>query len=334
MVESTSSPFSSYSDIAIDYSNPIVKGLTDVFIPSRGAWVNLLDNTVYPDTSTGSFKATVFGNAYNYTDDDPDFRAVKDPLTASSLNEFTIVSIVNPANSTADHGLITVADDGGGTGWSILCWADTLTSELRVCVAVSDNGGTNIDIGSGAANTIIVGEINTIVASRKLSGEFRFSVNGDYSTTVADSIVPTVAGRETRVAARSSVDGMAFEGDAFAFFIFDRQLSQAESISLSNNPFQILKPTVDPITTALTAALTGAPPSGGGGNNPNDFICGIAGLTAIAVPDKWQEYLTGKGFPYGSFNDSQFEWLGTNGGYTGSLTDRTNTWRANGFPDL
>ena len=76
------------------------------------------------------------------------------------------------------------------------------------------------------------------------------------------------------------------------------------------------------------------PPVSGDANNPNDFICGIAGLTAIAVPDKWQEYLTDKGFPYGTFNDSQFDWLGTNGGYTGSLTDRTATWRVAGFPDL
>ena len=53
---------------------------------------------------------------------------------------------------------------------------------------------------------------------------------------------------------------------------------------------------------------TGTPEStvSGTANNPNDFILGIAGLTAIAVPDRWKEYLTGKGFPYGQFNDSQF----------------------------
>ena len=328
-----SSPFSSYSDIAIDYSNPIVKGLTDVFIPSRGAYVNLADNKVYLDTSTGSFKATVFGNAYNYPDDNPTDRAKKPYPDTTSLDEFTLVSIINPVDATADQGLLTVAEVGTA-GWSVLHWADTVTNELRPSLGVSDDGGSNNDIASGTANTILVGQLSTVVTSRKVSGEFRFAVNGDYSTAIASSLVPTTGTREIRLASRSATGSMALEGDVYAFFIFNRQLSESESISLSNDPFQILKPTVDPITTAITAALTGVPPSGGGGNNPNDFICGIAGLTAIAVPDKWQEYLTGKGFPYGSFNDSQYDWLGTNGGYTGSLTDRTATWRAAGFPDL
>ena len=125
----------------------------------------------------------------------------------------------------------------GTAGWSVLHWADTDSSLLRPALGASSDGGTTNDIAFGTANTIIVGKLNAVVVSRKVSGEFRFAVNGVYSTASASSLVPSVITRETRLASRASTSAMALEGDAFAFFKFNRQLSESESISLSNDPF-------------------------------------------------------------------------------------------------
>ena len=109
------------------------------------------------------------------------------------------------------------------------------------------------------------------------------------------------------------------------------------SIEFGAVPIALVKSEYDNKNDASTFWTTGTPEDTavtGGANNPNDFILGIAGLTSLSVPDRWQEYLTGKGFPYDTFNESKFAWLGTNGGFTGSLTDRTAAWRDAGFPDV
>ncbi len=55
------------------------------------------------------------------------------------------------------------------------------------------------------------------------------------------------------------------------------------------------------------------------------------GATAESLMDCWRQYLTIKGYPYGTYNDSLFSYL-EGLGYTGALNDMLNDFYADTPP--
>lgn len=329
--------------VEIDWSNPLSRGLMLFSVPiTSGLGVyDAVKNRVYTD-STFNISQTSFETEFDHLGQ---YILMKGTGSAhhlelteaqDNLNEGyrTVLTGAIYTNAAKDH---TVLHHGTlvGSNEHILIWADTSGGVLRPGInSGASHFGTS---GSIPVNEFVVWGTGYIVTSGAAAAQHW--VNGEKSGSLGPDIGDTrFAAVQALNFGNQSGSGRMHEGSLYFYAMWDRELSEAEHLSFSKDPYQLLKP----ITPSVYFVSAGGPATITGSGSPQAetattsgtgerIITGSGSPTAVAATTSGtgERVITGSGTPQAAIATSTGE--GTVGTIiTGSGTPQATTATASG----
>ena len=214
-------------DVEIDWDNPLTRGLQYFLMPTPTGHIELVDRELppAPDTNNRFFGDGMYRNFRGSTASQK-FSSNKmigatESTTISSWRHY----------SSASQSMFRI----DGTLTALQCLSSTIRTYFW-------NGGSGISIIGPSVSGFTVGDRHTWSTVWRSTEAMKGYHNGSYfaSSSVA-SLSLADAGKKLVVGASESNTEIT-QNDIGTCLYFNRALSDAERITLENNPYQILKP--------------------------------------------------------------------------------------------
>lgn len=230
--------------LEVDFNNPLAHGLVSVMIPNGSKTVDLLragQGSIVTgvdakgDTSSGR-------PAFNFTDTTNSRITRTDKQSA----DISVLSRVKYNNTTSDHALFDINNQ------ILVFFADTASSNLRTAIFA---GSTTF----GASGGLPSGEWVDFGAKANSAA----NLGSTYINGVKDIDNQGIGGgvwensANWGFGANFSAAGKESNANYEFFFLWNRELTDAEFKSLNNNPYQILKLVIQPQSFFDTAPAAG-----------------------------------------------------------------------------
>ena len=217
-------------DVEIDWNNPLSKGLVSGIYPFGGKAVNLARSNTGLNEESGVTNV-IFGGQEVLLFDGTANARITQTQTFSDMSAYCDVYY----NTLKDHAMFDVNNQ------DLTFWADNFSGELRTTMYA---GSTMV----GATGSLNIGEWNNWGGFADKSGNFGATyVNGIQNATGSigtgnweNSSLQSFGGTLTSTAKASNAYYKYF-------LLWDRKLTAVEFKSISDNPYQILKPKSEPV---------------------------------------------------------------------------------------
>ncbi|MBL4763503.1 MAG: hypothetical protein JKY93_12505 [Gammaproteobacteria bacterium] len=225
--------------VEIDWSHPLARGLKFCWMPLNGNEFDLVAD-VRPDNDTLSISVEPYKGVYaSVFEGNAIVENGRYLLEAPVPNQGqTVLAIANFSADAVDTAIFTISSITAA-GWRTLLWRDEFASGDRLAYAIND-GSTAIAYG---ATTLTTDRWYPLVGRTSSDGAVSdVFVDGKLDGTVDSSAITPSQADSVFIGNRAGQYSQGMQGGLALSLIYDRALSDAEVLTLSRNPYQILVP--------------------------------------------------------------------------------------------
>lgn len=291
--------------VELDQKNKLKNKLTAVYYPQNSGFWDLKTNSIKADAQ-GSLKPSLGQLGIVYPNRTDTGRAeFIDTSGETALSEITILSVILPTGTTATDQRLYSSVNSARTDWEVLQWLDTNGGNWRIGFGASDNGGGGgSSLAFTADNTVASGKLTAIATAWKSGASVAFAKDGVLlSEPAIGSNAPDLVTHFRIHPFSFRTEGQALLGTGFFQVVWHRKLSTAELISVTKDPYQILRLATAQIynfpSAAVTSVTTGtAVPT----QTEAEVVTGGKTIILTLTGDTWVAAGTG---PIGSTADTQ-----------------------------